>query len=656
MTNKNNRANLTKAFSSYGCTYDKGKLSIVMPFDTNASCGINLYNKANGELLNHIVFEEEDKIGNVYFKTISLVNPGDVTYQFFQGDFTFADPYSKGFAGCRKYGVPRKKSELKSILPLEEFAWKKDRNPHITYDRALVYCLHVRGFTKHESSGVRHKGTFAGVIEKLDYLSTLGVTTLEFQPIYEFPELLESEESEEVVSVIENTPKLNYWGYTEGFYYAPKAAYSSDWSAVNECKAMIYELHKRNMEAVLQFYFKNGTSSGTILDVLRFWVLEYHVDGFHLMGENIPFEDIAKDPLLAGTKLWYRSIQQDDFYSPNEMPAYKNLAVYEDSYLYDMRKFLKGDDDMIGKVIYRMRNLPAKMGSMNFFSNYYGFTLMDMLSYDRKHNEENGEENHDGIDYNCSWNCGEEGVSKKKKVLKLRKQLWMNAVTMLFFSNGTPLIFMGDEFGNSQKGNNNPYCQDNNVTWLNWKNATRNAAFLEYFRKMSQLREKHPVLRPEQPMRIMDYIACGFPDLSYHGENAWKPQMENYSRQIGILYCGKYAKKDRKNDDDFFYLAMNMHWEKHKLALPRLPKDLEWKLLLATDEGDIQEEDIKEDIEEKDDREELQKVLAPRSLCIFISEKTEKPKKNRIMRKTEGNKILPEIKNIELKDKEEKNE
>lgn len=183
-----------------------------------------------------------------------------------------------------------------------------------------------------------------------------------------------------------------------------------------------------------------------------------------------------------------------------------------------------------------------------------------------------------------------------------------NALCILFFSQGTPLIFMGDEFGNTQNGNNNPYCQDNETTWLNWKNLDTKREIYDFIKLLISLRKEHPILHNKNEFRLMDYISCGYPDLSYHGESAWRPNIEYYSRQIGIMLCGKYSKIDRVKDDDFFYIAINMHWEKHKYALPKLPKNLKWQLLLGT-----------EDEDKIDFQEENAKIsLPPRSIFVLI--------------------------------------
>ena len=183
---------------------------------------------------------------------------------------------------------------------------------------------------------------------------------------------------------------------------------------------------------------------------------------------------------------------------------------------------------------------------------------------------------------------------------------------LLFLSQGTPLLYMGDEFGNSQEGNNNPYCQDNKITWLNWKNLETGKEIYEFTKALIAIRKMHPVLRQEKELRLIDYGACGYPDASYHGESPWKPDTSNYSRQLGVMYCGKYAYRERNRPDDFFYAAYNMHWESHRFALPRLPKDMRWELCITTD---------KDTEKEPADWEGTEVDLPGRCLCLFQSVK-----------------------------------
>lgn len=560
------------------------------------SCGVILYDRETGKQLRREAFTREERIGRVYCKYLEQVDAEKISYLFYEEDRLLPDPYARAFAGRHSFGKKRDFKDLKAVIPTEEYDWQDDKRPMRKPGDCICYLLHVRGFTAHGSSGVKHRGCFAGIAEKIPYLKEIGVTTLELQPAYEFTELPAREEQEAEkpagapAYLKEEAPlreqRLNYWGYKKGFYYAPKAAYAHDGDPVGELKDLIRTLHANGMELVLQFYFPPEVKEAEIPALLRYWVLEYHVDGFRLMGVNIPADVLAEDPVLADTRLWCDSFDTDRIYRQEEQPAWRNLAFYRDDYRYTMRRFLKGDEGMLESVLYQMRHIPAKAGRIHYLTNFDGFTLADLVSYDHKHNEANGEENRDGTDYNCSWNCGEEGPSRKAKIKSLRARQIKNAMCLLLFSQSAPLIFMGDEFGNTQKGNNNPYCQDNLTAWLDWNLQKKNGELLSFWKRLTAFRREHPILRPENGLRLMDSISCGYPDLSYHGKSAWRPQIDHYSRCAGVMFCGKYAKKDEGTEDDFLYLAMNMHWESHELALPKLPKGLVWKPLFSTESGE----------------------------------------------------------------------
>ncbi len=556
---------------------------------SSEECSVLLYEKETGRLMQEIPFEEEDRIGNIYFKLLKGMDASRVSYQFCENGRAVPDPYARCYVGKMPYGERREAASLKAGFITERFDWGEDWFPRIPYENSICYLLHVRGFTRHASSGVAHKGTFAGVAEKIPYLKKLGITTVELQPAYEFLELEEKEGPEKPGGIAPGRdgrePVLNYWGYRKGFYYAPKGNYAWGEDSHREFCSMVKAFHENGMEVIMQFYFPREVYRREIPDILLYWVMEYHVDGFHLMGEQLPTELIVREAGLADTKLWFSDLDMDWLLPGANAPKRRTFALYCDDYMYDLRRFLKGDSDMLGSVVYHMRKNPPKAGKINYLTNYYGFTMMDLVSYNEKHNEGNGENNRDGSDYNQSWNCGVEGSTRRKQVVSLRRKQYKNAMAMLFSSQATPLLFMGDEFGNSQKGNNNPYCQDNEIAWLDWNNAEKNAGLLSFTRDMIAFRNAHPVLHQPGELQLMDTMACGYPDLSYHGEAAWRPSMERTDRQIGMMYCGKYARTSEGNEDDFLYLAYNMHWEAHDFALPRLPKDMEWKLLFMTEEA-----------------------------------------------------------------------
>lgn len=556
-------------------------------------CGVILFDRKSGKEIGRYPFDSRMRVGDLHSLSLEFPAPQNISYLFYEKGRVVADKNGRAFEGHSVFGKEVEESKLRAYIPTENFDWEDDCNPQLSYAESICYCAHVRGFTRHGSSGVTHKGTFLGMVEKIPYLKETGITTVELQPVYEFLEIPSREERKRLLQpglmghpLEENVDRLcparcNYWGYKQGYYYAPKGAYAAGNDPVNELKQLIREFHKQKLEVILQFYFPLTVRRLEIPEILRFWVGEYHVDGFHLMGENLPVEWICEDPVLSGTKLWYYS------FSENTQKTF--LAGYEDSYLYTMRRFLKGDEGMVSEVLNQMRRIPGSFGKIHYMSNYYGFSLTDMVSYDRKHNEENGEENRDGNDYNCSWNCGEEGPTRKRKIRALRRKQIKNAMTLLLFSQSTPLIFMGDEFGNSQKGNNNPYCQDNLTTWLDWRDLERNRELYDYWKKLVMLRREHPILRPEKEFRMLDSISCGYPDLSYHGENAWKLQGDRFCRQFGMMFCGSYATRQGR-EDAFFYLGVNMYWEEQTLALPDLPDGYIWQYVDGTEAPEKQPE------------------------------------------------------------------
>jgi len=605
---------------------EKGKKGLFASFVSESeNCGIVLFDRRTGEELKRYPFSQEQRIGKVFYQTIPNVEPKNISYLFYDGDKLVADRRAQGFAGKDCFGEPKGEADYRAVVEEKAYDWGCDRLPKLSYEESIIYCLHVRGFTKHSTSGVKGKGTFAGIMEKLPYLKELGVTTLELQPAYEFNELPKSDAIKPKKTSIKekDEPKrLNYWGYKEAFYYAPKRSYSKGSDAAKELKDLVKLLHENGMELVMQFYFPEGMAQAEVLEILRFWRVTYHVDGFHLMGNDLPIKEAASDVFLQDCKLWYYDFPVKELYSDNQKPAYRNLASYNDGFMYDVRRLLKGDEGMLYDVMQRLRANPAVNGVINYVSNYYGFTMMDLVSYERKYNEDNGENNRDGSDYNCSWNCGAEGPSRKKQVMTLREKQLKNAFTFLLLAQGTPLFFMGDEFGNSQKGNNNPYCQDNDITWLNWRDLNKNKALYAYVKEIIAFRKAHGVFSLPKECMLMDYKSCGYPDLSYHGSEAWKPSWERYSRHIGFMLCGEYAQNDRGN---YYYVAINMHWEQKEFALPKLPKGKKWKCSFATTEEYPERKANSDKIGTEITNKVVQKdgtyIVASRSIAVFVGSK-----------------------------------
>ena len=402
-------------------------------------------------------------------------------------------------------------------------------------------------------------------------------------PCYEFLEMEEKVVFDERIPMAyqDTEPVLNYWGYKEGYYYSPKSAYAAGANAVTSFKTMVKELHKAGIEVIMQFYFPNEVSKSLIVDALRFWVCEYHVDGFHLKGERVPNDMLAADSLLKETKLIYYGFPTGEVYG-NKAPSYKNLAECNDGYMYDMRKFLKSDERMMGSVLHHMKVNPKEQAVVHYITESNGFTLHDLVSYDRKHNEDNGENNLDGNPYNASWNCGAEGKTKKKPILELRLKQMKNAFLLNLFSQSTPMILAGDEFANSQKGNNNAYCQDNAISWLTWGDVDKNKELHTFVKDIIAFRKEHALLHKSKEYTMLDEAICGYPDLSYHSEEPWKCSYDDLTRHFGMMYCGDYS-DDETEKGTFIYLAVNMHWIPHEFGLPKMPDGVKWQLVYDTD-------------------------------------------------------------------------
>lgn len=644
-----------------GITSERGAINVVteFPHSPERECGIVLYTAGRETM--RIPFSEEYCIGSLYSVRIEGNLPQEFTYMFYIDDTCFCDPYARSIKGRKKWGdASRKAGEvLAEYKEQPPFDWEGDRHPRIPYEDSVIYGLHVRGFTRHVSSGISGKGTFEGIIEKIPYLKELGITAIECMPFYEFDEILfnpayvsemdnrDGSHSMEAVpgmqpaDFMKNTGawkyRINYWGFSDSgnYYFAPKGSYAASKDAVTSCKNMIKALHKNGIECIMQIYFPPECSPGFIQEVLRFWVLEYHIDGFHLLGMKLPMELLGSDPVLKKTKLYCENPMTDQVYEAGgRQPLFRHLACYREDFSGDFRRFLKGDEDMLSRISEHVRGNSPWEGRINYITDYKGFTLMDLVSYDRKHNEENGEDNRDGSNYNFSWNCGVEGPSRKAAIQKLRLSQRKNAFAFLMLSQGTPFILAGDEFGHSTGGNNNAYCHDNKTNWLNWKFDKNGQELFEFTKKLIAFRREHPILHTSKMLRMMDYESCGYPDISFHGEQAWYAKFENYNRHLGIMYCGLYEKRADDRPDDFLYIAYNMHWITHEFALPILPQDYVWEQEFGSREFLTPETERKQipPLQKEEERgkvEEKMVAVPPRSVLVLVGKKTAgKYKKN----------------------------
>lgn len=389
-----------------------------------------LYRPGEKKPCEEISFDPKYRMGDVWELALDRTDFASFEYNFMIDGKIVTDPNARVITGREKWADRKRAGKpVRGRILSEEFDWEDDVNPETPYAETILYKLHVRGFTAHASSGVSARGTYAGVMEKIPYLKELGITAVELMPVTEFDEIMMSSSGSSFHNAKqEPTGYLNYWGYGPSYLYAVKTAYASreTMSAEGEFKTLVKELHKAGIECIPEMYFTGKELPGEILSVLRYWVEEYHVDGFHLTG----FPDLslaAEDPFLKRTKLFAENWNEvmnrrpkQGYVTPGDGAVSveeKNLAEYNMQFMEDMRRFLKGDEGMLSAFEFRNRRNPAEYAVIDYMANTNGFTLMDTVSYDRKHNEKNGEENRDGSDYNYSWNCA-------RKVRRERKKSW----------------------------------------------------------------------------------------------------------------------------------------------------------------------------------------------------------------------------------------
>lgn len=626
---------------------DGVQFSVYLP--QSKSCFLKLYKKGRKTPDSVIALTKKYKVGDVYFviicksekltdsRSIAQILTQDYEYMYEADGREFIDPYADYVTGREHWG--KRGSDVRQVrggICVHDFDWKKDSPLRIPYSELILYQLHVRGYTKHSSSKVAHKGTFRGLMEKIPYMKDLGINGVLLLPAYEFCEVAEEsrkEKSAKKVSDSKEVPekKINYWGYgtKDTFYFAPKAAYSSNPAAPSvEFKEMVQAFHENGIEVLLDIYFLPGTNLFLMIDCLRSWVLKYHVDGFRINQEVMPSLTVASDPILSGVKILASYWDMNMLHNARVCVEKNALGEYNEGFMNDARQFLKSDEGMVERMVrYFSRNFDDH-SVINFITHVNGFTLMDLVSYDVKHNQENGEMNQDGTEFNYSWNCGVEGKTRRRAILERRMVQIRNAFLMLLTSQGTPMILAGDELGNTQFGNNNAYCQDNAVTWINWNMTKTAEAIHDFVKNIIQFRRAFPVLHQEHPLRMMDTLSCGMPDLSIHGTQAWRPDYYNYSRMLGMLYYGEYAGDDKERS---VYVIYNMYWETKSFDLPNLPKGKNWRVMIDSYDNTFDASLLKKKKRKTNASKSMKKtkkqmdmqrktVVPPRSIVIFVED------------------------------------
>lgn len=613
-----------------GVVCTKNSVSFAAESVADKECGVVLYDKEGN--CYRFPFQKEGRRGNLYGLKIEGEGLNNCFYNYYLGDRIVTDPYAWEIQGLEAWGEKRGR-KTRGFLGKRDFDWQGDEPLMIPLNESIFYGLNVRSFTMHKSSGVRNKGTFEGVAEKIPYFRELGITALELMPCYEYDECMEEQKKPAILPLSAAEPlkensrkeealedqegekpiRLNCWGFQEGFYFAPKAAYSAGRSPVTSFKRLVRKLHQNGIEVIMQFYFPPQIGQMYMLEVIKYWVMEYHIDGVRLNGFHIPLRLIAEDAVLKNTKIWCSYVPGEEL--PVILnPSFKNFVTDNGNFRYDMRRFLKGDEGLINQALYYQRRNPKEHGVVNYMADYDGFSLYDSVCYERKHNEANGEDNRDGAEVNETWNCGAEGESRKKGIDQLRQRQIKNALSFVLLSQGVPFLFGGDEFACSRFGNNNSYCQDNETGWVKWRKTGFAKEILAYTKFLIRLRKSNGILHMKEELLVMDSIGCGYPDISYHGIEAWRPDLSYLSRIVGVLLCGKYSPEKGES----FYIACNMHWESHELALPKLSKSKKWTKIADTFQpvGDFAE-GPRESGAESGSGEERGFSINSRSIAIF---------------------------------------
>ena len=557
--------------------------TVEVPEGKNAS--LVLYKKRSKKPCMEIPFTCENKAGEVYSLFLPDFLPEGYEYNFLLDGQVYIDPWAYGISGRERFGAaidPEAHKVRCTFWNPGDYDWEGDQCLNIPYHEMILYKLHVRGYTKANSQIKGKKGTFQALEEMIPYWQELGINAIELMPVYEFMETVpEKYYAGSMVSEKKVNKKVNYWGYTAGYYMALKRSYSATNDPAQEFRHLIQAMHKAGIACILEMYFPAGTNPFLALRALQSWKLNFHVDGFHVLGDGAPIQLLMQDGILSDSKLMFHGFDERDIRGKKE-PAHKCVAEYNPGFLQDMRRFLKSDEEMVEGAAWHIRRNSDRYAVINYMACQDGFTLNDMVTYNYRHNEANYENNQDGSSYNYSWNCGVEGPTRKMNIRQLREQQLRNAFLMVLLSQGVPMIYGGDEIGNSQNGNNNAYCQDNSIGWIDWKGLKKNESLLEFVKAVIAFRKEHPILHTPGELRGVDYQTRGLPDVSVHGERAWFLNSENTSRLLGIMYYGAYARKKDGSYDDSVYIAYNFHWENRSVALPNLPGKGCWKKVIDT--------------------------------------------------------------------------
>jgi len=631
-----------------GATAIPGGVNFTVYSHGATSIELLLFKRQAQEPFAVLPFPKHYRIGNVYSMIVFQLDIEEFEYAYrvdgpyepekgliFDHTKYLLDPYAKAVTGQSRWGDTSPRGQhYKARVVRDDFDWGSMGRPLIPMEDIIIYELHVRGFTKDLSSGVKYPGTFSGLMQKISYIKSLGVNAVELMPIFEFDEMQD-------YRVHDGRELCNYWGYSTVSFFSPNTSYASaaEYNREGtELKELIQDFKSHGIEVYLDVVF-NHTAEGDewgpyfsfkgldnniyymltpdgkyynfsgcgntvncnhpvvrqmILDCLRYWVTTYRVDGFRFdlasilsrdedsspMSEPPLLQALAFDPILADVKLIAEAWDAGGLYQVGCFPSWNRWAEWNGKYRDEVRGFLRGEEGCAHAAALRLAgstDLYAANGrtnaSINFLTCHDGFTLWDLFSYNEKHNQRNGWNNTDGSNDNHSWNCGAEGETGDPEINALRRRMCRNAFTLLMCSRGIPMFLAGDEFGNTQFGNNNAYCQDNITSWLNWELLERNNDLFCFFQSMIRFRKAHRVLRVD-----LSGGAWGYPDVSFHGVTPGHAKtFEPHEHYVGVLFAGT-----EKGINSLVYVAANTWWKELEVKLPPLPRNRGWTLAVST--------------------------------------------------------------------------
>lgn len=578
-------------FNKYGLCPTKDGMMFTFASEGEGECAVLLFHRKDKSLLERIVLPAEYSIGDMHSVVIQGRNWHTLCYLYEQDGKEFLDLYAPKICGRDHWADSDRSREQYRVyggFPEPEYHWQ-NLSPAIAPGDMIMYKLHMRGYTMRHGLPASQRGNYKGILEKLPELKELGVTSLEFQPIYDFEELRYEKRSVitatgETKEEYHSLDKINYWGYGEASYLAPKASYFGGKDSISHCREMIDAIHGMGMEVIMEMSFVTEVSDDFMMDALWYWVREFHVDGFHLLGCNAPIRRIAENRGLASTKIFYEVIPREILEKEKNR---KHLFLYNDYFMHVTRQIQNHMGGSMVQFTNHLRRQNDAYGFVNYVANTDGFTLLDSYSYGEKHNEANGEENKDGVNTNFSFNYGVEGATKQRQIQQMRMRQVRNGLCCVMLAQAVPLLRSGDEVLNTQEGNNNPYCQDNPLGWVSYgRNHKNKVQLFRFIQKLLAFRKAHPVLSMEKAFRMTDYRHCGLPDISYHGAEPWLMSIGEEQRAVGILYAGAYAKDENNDPGENVYVAYNFHYDQVQLALPSLSGGNYWRFVMNTAQED----------------------------------------------------------------------